>query len=93
MVSMNDAKQMAKEIGAVKYLECSALTQEGVHQVFEDAIRAAIVVKPKVSAITNCLREFILKRRVYLLVQKRKQCDRQVEVNVQISFDNETQIT
>jgi len=42
LVDVESARRMAKEIGAVKYLECSALTQEGLKQVFDDAIRAAM---------------------------------------------------
>merc|ERR1719420_1142809 len=42
MVDTGAANGMAKEVGATKYLECSALTQEGLKQVFDDAIRAAM---------------------------------------------------
>ena len=36
---------MAKSIGALTYLECSAKAQEGVNDVFDEAIR--VVLKPR----------------------------------------------
>jgi len=49
MVTVEQAQRMAKEIGAVNFLECSALTQEGLKQVFDDAIRAAMSTPKKQS--------------------------------------------
>jgi len=48
---------MAKEVNAVKYLECSALTQKGLKTVFDDAIRAVLCPEkpPKKKKACNVL--------------------------------------
>jgi len=46
IVSTEESVARQKEIGAVAYLECSALTQEGLKTVFDEAIRAALNKKP-----------------------------------------------
>jgi len=45
---------MAKDVGAVKYLECSALTQKGLKTVFDEAIRAVLCPAPKPKPKRKC---------------------------------------
>ncbi|CCK73036.1 Rho family GTPase RHO2 KNAG_0M01830 [Huiozyma naganishii CBS 8797] len=45
LVSPQMAEQVARAIGAKKYMECSALTGEGVDDVFEVATRTSLLVK------------------------------------------------
>jgi len=40
IISSEKGEKLAKEIGAYKYLECSALNQKGLPTVFEEAVKA-----------------------------------------------------
>lgn len=53
VITLDEAQGRAKEINAVKYLECSALTQEGLKTVFDESIRGALD-KPKPARKGKC---------------------------------------
>ena len=54
LVTEMDAQQMVEDVGAVAYVECSALTQEGLKNVFDEAIRAALAPSKKESKSGIC---------------------------------------
>lgn len=41
-ISFSRGQELAKEINSAKYIECSALTQQGLKTVFDEAIMAAL---------------------------------------------------
>ena len=42
LVSPEEGAELAATIGAEVYRECSALTRQGVHELFQEAIRIAL---------------------------------------------------
>jgi len=55
IVTPEEAATRQREIGAVAYLECSALTQEGLKTVFDEAIRAALNKQNKKKKKSGCV--------------------------------------
>jgi len=53
-ISFQQGTQLAKEINSIKYVECSALTQKGLKNVFDEAIRAVLMPKQTKSKNTYC---------------------------------------
>lgn len=41
-ITIFQGEGLAKKIGAKRYLECSALTQENLSKVFEDAVKVVL---------------------------------------------------
>lgn len=50
-VALRQGQEMARAVGAVAYLECSARLQENVHAVFQEAVEVALSSRSR-----NCWR-------------------------------------
>lgn len=46
MIPYNEGLEVARKIGALRYLECSAMRNRGVNEAFTEAARVALQVKP-----------------------------------------------
>ncbi|KUJ13931.1 uncharacterized protein LY89DRAFT_150840 [Mollisia scopiformis] len=46
MINYNQGLEVARRIGALRYLECSAMRNRGVNEAFTEAARVALSVKP-----------------------------------------------
>lgn len=53
-ISTEAADRLAKDMKAIKYVECSALTQKGLKNVFDEAIIAALEPPRKPKKQTSC---------------------------------------
>ena len=53
-ITYPQGSSLAKDIGAKKYLECSAFTRKGLSQVFDEAVRA-VLVPPNQQRSWSCL--------------------------------------
>ena len=54
-IKREQGQRVCKKIRAYKYVECSALTQKGLKQVFDDAIRAVLSPKSTSRSHSSCL--------------------------------------
>lgn len=48
-------QKLANKVRAVKYMECSALTQRGLKQVFDEAVRAVLRPEPQRRRQRKCV--------------------------------------
>lgn len=48
-------QKLANKVRAIKYMECSALTQRGLKQVFDEAVRAVLRPEPLKRRQRKCI--------------------------------------
>ena len=60
MITYQQGLECAKDIGAVKYMECSALTNTGVQEVFLEAVMIALRVREAAALQQNSRRCILL---------------------------------
>ncbi|CCC68730.1 hypothetical protein NCAS_0B06460 [Naumovozyma castellii] len=53
LISYEEGLAMAKKVGALRYLECSAKLNKGVNEAFTEAARVALTAGPQVADNTN----------------------------------------
>ena len=46
VIQYQEGLEVARRIGALRYLECSAMRNRGVNEAFTEAARVALTVKP-----------------------------------------------
>ncbi|ENN76661.1 hypothetical protein D910_07885 [Dendroctonus ponderosae] len=54
-IKREQGQKLANKIRAVKYMECSALTQRGLKQVFDEAVRAVLRPEPQKRRQRKCI--------------------------------------
>lgn len=55
VLKREQGQKLSNKIRAVKYMECSALTQRGLKQVFDEAVRAVLAPEPLKRRQRKCI--------------------------------------
>ncbi|KAL8580781.1 Rho GTPase [Nucella lapillus] len=58
--TMEDGERFAKRLGAYSYVECSALTKQGLKDVFDEALLAVLDPRPSKPQKTKCRRRCVI---------------------------------
>eukprot|EP01129_Flabellula_baltica_P008489 TRINITY_DN337_c0_g1_i3.p1 TRINITY_DN337_c0_g1~~TRINITY_DN337_c0_g1_i3.p1 ORF type:complete len:200 (-),score=37.88 TRINITY_DN337_c0_g1_i3:71-670(-) len=56
-ITKEEGEQLTKDIGGVKYMECSALTQVGVKELFDEIVRTSINTREGLSNLQDIKRK------------------------------------